>query len=500
MKVLFLYPNMTGMMIPPAGISSLASYLISKGVEVDVFDTTFYKTEEKTSDERRIDVCQVRPFKYSDAGIVFKTSDMVQDFYNHIERFKPNVLAISVNDFTITIANKCIEGFKRRYPEIHVIMGGMFPTFFPNKAIANLDVDSICIGEGYKALYSLVNNLSKRESIVNIHNLWVKIQRGIFTNPIGMPIKIDDIPYDEFNIWDKKRLHRPMQGKMYKMLPFWLDLGCPYSCSYCVAPTIRNMYKEKSYNYLRVKSVDHIINELRFQVSKHNPNYLYCSTENFFSRPKEHIKELAERYQKEINLPFWCESRVETITPENVALLKQMGCDRISIGLESGNQDYRINTLKKIFTNFQFYKALRVLNKFGLKCTINNMIGFPFETREMIFDTIKMNRMVVQNFKNIDISLTVSTFIPCGGSGLQKECIDKGLFDLAEYLNNPPATFHGGFYLKNPNLSEKELRGLYKTFPLYVRLPEHKYDMIKKSEQDDELYEILKKEYWSIVK
>jgi radical SAM superfamily enzyme YgiQ (UPF0313 family) len=293
-----------------------------------------------------------------------------------------------------------------------------------------------------------------------------------------------------------------MGGKLLKILPFFVDIGCAFECKYCAAPTIRNMYKDKHYNYLRVKTVDHIISELKHQIEKYKPNYLYCSTENFFSRPKAHIVELAERYRKEINLPFWCEARCECVTEENIALLKDMGCDRFSLGLESGNQSYRINKLKKTFTNFQFYKAIKVLDNAGLNCTINNMIGHIDETRNMIFDTINMNRLMVEYFKNIDITLTVSTFVPCGGSGLQQECIDKGYFDLNDYLNHPPSTFHGGFFLKNPNMSEEELRGLYRTFPLYVRLPLEKYDMIQRAEQFDEegnkIFEQLRKEYWKI--
>lgn len=504
MKVLFLYPNMQLMMVIPASITTLSAYLKERGVETDLFDTTYYKITEKSSDEARVDVCQVKPVNFADVGVAYKTTDMVEDFYKKVDEYKPDILAISANDFTVPISNKLIKGFKIKYPNIHVIMGGIFSTMFPNKAISNLDVDSICIGDGFKPLYTLVKRLETGESITNIPNLWVKVLRGVFMNPIGKPIDIDDIPYDDFDIFDKKRFYRPMGGKLLKILPFFIDIGCPYNCAYCVAPTLRNMYKEAGHNYLRVKSVDHIINELKFQVEKHKPDYLYCSTENFFSRPKEHIKELAERYHNEIGLPFWCESRVETITDENIKLLKYMGCDRISIGLESGNEQYRINTLKKTFTNDQFYDAMEVLNDNRLNVTINNMIGHMDETRAMLFDTIKVNRNAVNFWENINITLTVSTFIPCGGSGLQQECIDKGYFNLYDYLNNPPSTFHGGYFLRNLYVTEIELKGLYRTFPLYVRLPKERYKDIKRAEKFDEegnkMFEKLKDEYWSIVK
>ena len=81
----------------------------------DLFDTTLYKTEEKTSDERRVDVCQVRPFNLKDSGIQFKTTDVLQDFYKKVDTFQPDVLAVTANDFTIQIAETLLKDFKNKF-------------------------------------------------------------------------------------------------------------------------------------------------------------------------------------------------------------------------------------------------------------------------------------------------------------------------------------------------------------------------------------------------
>jgi radical SAM superfamily enzyme YgiQ (UPF0313 family) len=491
------------MSVLPASISSLAAYLNERGIKVDVFDTTFYKIGDKISDEARVDLCQVRPFKFSDVGIQLKTTNMQEDFYKKVNDFDPDILAISANDFTKGIAINLISEFKIRYPNIHVIMGGMYPTFFPEHAISNPNIDSICVGEGYQVLYDLCRNIEDGVSYNNkyIPNLWVKEKDKIYKNPLRVPIDIDEIPFDDFNIFEEKRLFRPMQGTMRKMIPIWLDLGCPYNCTYCVAPSIREMYKKVNFNYLRVKSISHIENELDYQITKYKPDYIYFSSENFFSRPKTHIKDFAKLYAKKYKIPFWCETRVENINDENVKFLKEMGCDRISIGLESGNEKYRTTFLKKTFTNKQFFDAIACLNKHNLNCTINNIIGLPDETRDMVFDTIKINKEVIEKNKNIDITFVISAFVPCGGSGLQKYCIDKGYFDLSAYLKMPYGSFHLRTYLEMPQFSSKEVQGLLRTFPLYVRFSEEDYEKIKKAEnltiEGDQIFEELKKDYWS---
>lgn len=498
MKCLFLYPNLSMMMIPPASITSLSAYLKSKGIQTDLFETTLYKMEKKTSDERRADNCQVRPTKLSDVNISFKITDIITDFQKKVEEFQPDVIAISCNDFTHVIGERIIENVVLP-KNTRIIMGGVYPTFFSEHAIKVDRVNAICIGEGFESLVEYIKNPTK----LNIENLWIKHNNEIIKNGLRKPIDLSKLPPEDFSIFEEKRLYRPMHGKMLKMIPFYIDIGCPYQCSYCTAPSLKQLYRNSGHVYLRIKSVEQIMHELHEHVKKYQPEYLYCSTENFFSRPKQHILQLATRYKNEIGLPFWAETRVENLTEENVLLLKNMGCNRISFGLESGCENYRQKFLHKTFSNKQFYDAVKILNDCKLNCTVNNMINFPNETRQMIFETIALNRKIVHDYTNIDISLTVSSFVPCGGSQLQNYCIEQKLFDLDEYLRNPPNTFHGGFWMKNKNLTTEELQGLYRTFPLYVRLPTHYFSEIEKSEKStldgNVIYNNLKDIYWKMI-
>ena len=497
MKVLFLYPNLQLMQVVPPGLLTLSAYLKKHGIETDIFDTTFYKIAPKSSDEERIDSCQVRPFNFEEGGIKYKETNILNDFQKKIDDFRPDILAITSNDFTHNIAKDLIRGIKEKYPNLFVISGGIFTTFFPDYVINIKDIDAICIGEGYGALLELCQKLDKKQDISNIKNLWVKTNGNIIKNSMRKPISVLEIPVDDYELFDEKRYYRPMQGKMLKMVPIWIDLGCPYNCSYCVAPGIRNLYKERGYNYCRIKPVDIIMDDLCNAQIEVNPDYIYFSTETFFARSKSHIIDFAERYKKEINLPFWCESRVGTITEENCKILKEMNCDRISIGLESGNENYRMNVLKKKFTNEEFLKSIEMLDKYGINATINTIIGLPDETREMIFDSINLNRIALEN-KKIDVTITVSTYVPCGGTELREYCLTKGYFKDDEYLKMKNTSFHKGAFLTQPSISQEEVKGLLKTFPLYVKMLKGHWDDIKNAEQLDNQGEFLYKELRSI--
>lgn len=496
MKVLFLYPNIPQLAMLPAAIGSLNGYLKANGVETSLFDTTYYRTEQESTEEYRQKICQIRPFNYKENGMVYKNTDMVTDFHLKIFDFQPDIIAITANDFTHNIAEKLINGIHRWYrKDVHVIMGGIYPTFFPEFAIYNPDIDSICIGEGHEALLEICQIHGKKQS-QHIQNLWIKYDDKVHKNPIRRPIDINTLPFDDYDIFDEERFYRPMHGQKKRMINVWLDIGCPYNCTYCAAPQLKKLYENNGYlkAYLRIKNMDRLRKEMRHMVDKYKPNYIYFSTETFFARPEQHIQEFTDFYASEIHLPCWVESRVETINDNHAECLKKMGCDRISMGLESGNENYRRKYLNKTFTNEQFINAVSTLQKHGLKLTINNIMGLPDDTREGMFDTIALNHSIMGG--PTDISMTVTIYSPCGGSGLQKYCLKKGYYNLHEYINMPYGSFHRDTWLHQPHISADEIRGIYRCFPLYVKFPLEKYPLIKKAETDDEVFQELSDEYW----
>ena len=103
------------------------------------------------------------------------------------------------------------------------------------------------------------------------------------------------------------------------------DRGCPYQCSYCAAPAIlAKNRQEKIGNYYRVKNEDKIFEEMKFLIKKYKLDFLYISSETLLVIKMEKFKRIAERYKKEINLPFWCQSRLDRFTEERTKLLKEM--------------------------------------------------------------------------------------------------------------------------------------------------------------------------------
>ena len=80
--------------------------------------------------------------------------------------------------------------------------------------------------------------------------------------------------------------------------------------------------------------------------------------------------------------------------------LKEIGCHRISFGVEQGNFEFRKNVLGRRVTNKKIIDGLNLVKEIGIPFSVNNVIGFPGETYELAFETIELNRELPADDRN----------------------------------------------------------------------------------------------------
>jgi len=474
LKVLLIYPNLQMVNLLPSNIAALSAYLKKAGVKVKLFDTTLYKTAEKSVDEIRVEHMQLRPFNLEDKGVSYKKTDVFDDFVKLVNEFKPDIIGISATDDTVYLGLELVSKVKDK--KIQTVMGGIYPTFAPDEAINHDLVDSICIGEGEEAFLEYCQKFEKNQPLTDIKNIWTKHNGKIHKNDLRKPIDLNKLPFEDFTVFEEKRIFRPMQGNIMRMVPICMDRGCPYSCSFCAAPSQRKLYLNYGCKYFRLKTIDRVIEELKYQIEKNKADYIYFNSETFFARKEDYLEEFSRIYAKEIDLPFWCQTRPETITEKRLKLLENMNCDRMSIGLEHGNEEFRKTILKKHFTNKQAINAFKLIEKSTIPVSVNNVMGFPDETRKLTFDTINLNRKITAD------SINAFFFVPYHGTPLREYAIKRGYLDPKA----KPDSLMRSSILKMPQFSADEIKGLVRTFPLYVKMPKSYYDKIKIAEQLNE--------------
>lgn len=232
------------------------------------------------------------------------------------------------------------------------------------------------------------------------------------------------------------------------------------------------MYKGNGGDFFRLKEVKNIRRELLYFKEDYGAEYIYFWADTFLALSDRYFEEFAEMYKSEINLPFWCQTRPETLTEQRVAMLKEMGIHRMGLGLEHGNPSFREKMLSRRVSNKTIIDRQRILNNYDVKYSVNNIIGFPTETRELAMDTILLNREINADTRNM------YTFTPFHGTPLRDVAVKLGYIDpesIACSLSHPTV-------LNMPQFSAAEIEGLRRCFVPYVLLEKDRWPEIKLAE------------------
>lgn len=474
----------------PLHMSVLYACLKEEGFQVKLFDTTCYPTEEKSFEQKKVELLQVKKFNIGEGGLKFKETDIYEDLTGLMERFRPDLIGINMVEDTYKLGLSLLKSVEKF--NIPVIAGGIFVNFHAEDLIKQSCIDMLCLGEGEDALSELCKAMSEGRDFSDIKNIWIKKKDGsVIKNPVRGLIDLDRLPFIDFDIFEPERMSRPMQGRIFRMLHVEFQRGCPFECTYCEAPAIKRFYKERGYqNYFRQKSNRRFIDELIFLVAKYRPNYININAESFLAINIDDLRDLSKQYKEEIGIPFWCQARPETINEEKIKLLKEMNCADMQFGIEHGNGEFRRKMLNRHCSNKKIIEGIRIVERYKIPYTVNNIIGFPGETRELIFDTINLNRQL--NPKTINCYM----FTPYRGTFLRDYCIRNG------FLDKDASTMQllDGANYKYDTITKEELLGLQRTFSLYARFPEGEFGLIKKAENFNEegnrIYEELKGIYY----
>jgi anaerobic magnesium-protoporphyrin IX monomethyl ester cyclase len=492
-RVLFIYPNTYGMNMLPPAIALFSAILKQYGHSVDLFDATYYQTDHGVdSDGTKATRLNVVPFSPNENGIKMRITDWRDDIKEKVESFQPDLIALSTTEDMWLLGARMleeIEEFIIRH-RIPVIAGGVFPTFAPELVIRHRLIDMVCVGEGEDTLIDLCDRIEKGNSWDDVTNLWLKQKNGSITrNPIANSFKINNTPIIDIDLFEEQRLYRPMAGKWYKMMPVETIRGCPYKCTFCNSPDQITLYNEETDSrFFRKKDLKLVYKELKYFKENYGVEYNYFWADTFLSWNDREFDEFCEMYA-DIRLPFWMQTRPETITEYKMKRLAEVGLHRISFGLEHGNERFRKKLLKREWKNEAILEALKIPGRYGVPFSVNNITGFPTETRELAMDTVELNRHIESHNQNL------YSFVPFHGTPLRKLCEEMELVTpdtITKALTDKPM-------LVQKQYSPEEIEGLQKCFVYYVKMPKNRWKDIKKAEantpEGQKVFDELKQEY-----
>ena len=125
----------------------------------------------------------------------------------------------------------------------------------------------------------------------------------------------------------------------------------------------------------------------------------------------------------------------------------------MSFGLEHGNEEFRREKLLRNMTNDFILSQAQIVAKLEVPYSLNIIIGLPYETRELYFNTIQLIRKIGK----FD-SLAANIFAPYRGTKMREMALKEGWLDPMK----PATSFIAESILEMPQpyLQPDEMLGL----------------------------------------
>lgn len=412
MKMLFIYPNINSGNIRHFhfGIASISAVLEKEG-----FNTSLMDISKEISKE---------------------------EFLRQIDEYDPELIGFSVTTNQWQYA-KLFCGWIKEHRDTLIVCGGNHPTQNPDEVISEKNVDIVCIGEGEYSILDLMRNLKEGNDITQIKNLWVKTAQGVIKNPLRPLIEdLDSLPFLNRRVFDYDNLLKETGYAAIVMA----GRGCPNSCTYCSNPALNKLYRGKG-KIVRRQSPPRAISELKYLKRRYRIE-LFDFMDEVFTIDQKWLKEFLSIYRKKVHIPFHVMVRPENLSRAMLQEMKDSGCELIRIGIESGNQWLREKVLNRKMSNEQIINAFQLAEDVGIKTYAFIMVGLPYETPEMIEETIELIKKIRPNHTQ------VSTFYPFPGTKLYQLCKGKG------YLTDKTETsfLTGSSVLNFPQITSEQIK------------------------------------------
>jgi len=163
-------------------------------------------------------------------------------------------------------------------------------------------------------------------------------------------------------------------------------------------------------------------------MSRYGTRGIYFINDNFTLRKKATAELCNLMIENKLDLQWVCDTRVDLVDDELLALMSKAGCKVIWFGVESGSTKV-LQRIGRNTTPEQVQTAFKLCKKHGIKTACSFMLGLPDETLADMEVSLKFAKKLDPDYCQFNI------FIAYPDSKLYNELLENGNYtQLDEYL------------------------------------------------------------------
>lgn len=411
MKIILIQPcyPLSFTVVPPLGLGYLASSLRDAGHEVQIVDCIAKNINVKTIQEL-------------------------------VKKEQPQLIGVTILTIYFKEARELISKIKE-CSSAYIIIGGHHVTALPIESLEKTGADFAVVGEGEETIVELANKIVTNQAYSDVKGICYKSVKGriIVNSPRSLIDNLDNIPFPAWDLFGLRSYPYVPHGIFNRRFPsvgIITSRGCPFDCTFCA---VKLTFGKK----LRTRSAKNVVDEIELLSSKFGVKEFHFEDDNF-NASKVHAMGISQEIiDRKLDISWSCPNgvRIDLLDEELLRKMRESGCYKLSVGIESFSQSI-LNRAKKHLDINLVPDQIRLIKKAGLEVEGFFILGLPGESEETICNTIKFA---------LDLPLDFARFhlpIPLPGTEIYDEWF-KGKIDPIDFSK---ATVLGGNPFKKDGL------------------------------------------------
>lgn len=349
----------------------------------------------------------------------------VSQIADQLTRIRPRVVGINPTSVNVP-EGKALAGICDNM-SIPYIVGGIHATLDPPIARRNFPTsEAVVRGDGEMAIVHILSWLTGQTPAPDMPGVYKKSDApigGLFV-PYAPKMPIEQMPwsppeqYVQFPIV-LQTITADGEERIFNEGSLYCTRGCPFACGFCASPVMvgRDMNGMRPYDH---PGMDRVVDDVK-DMLRIGANAIHFLDDMVIVQPDD-VEDFYNAAQREgvLGTFVWRGMTRASVVAQNrfdsetLDKLRGSGCWRLTMGVESGDDDV-LRMIKKKITTTQVETAVQKLVRAGVQVKAFFIMGFPGETRAQMQRTHDF----VMHLRDLGLaSISIFQFKPYPGTAL----------------------------------------------------------------------------------
>ena len=229
---------------------------------------------------------------------------------------------------------------------------------------------------------------------------------------------LDSLPFPKWEVMpiDKYVIPRSSVSGHSRFLPMLTSRGCPFGCNYCPYPIGQGLK-------WRFRSPTNVVDEMERLERDFGVEHILFRDPMFSMQQQRVMAICEEKLRRGLTVRWKCETRIDCLDAETIAMMSRAGCVGINFGVESIDPQVQKGVHRKPILVEEFVEKVGLCHQHGIATFAFFVVGLPGDTLETILASIEFAVRMNSNWTQF----TIAT--PFVGTPMHRWAVDQGLIE-----------------------------------------------------------------------